>query len=130
MSVRRETVYWHGCAEEGCDADSHGCARVEIWWESLGQSEIIAYIYEASIHCIECSERRFGRAPDGSIAGIDSEGNAPGELAPWDQWWDSTLPLCQFLHCGTCGKLIDESHDETSWECSARDGVARLRRSA
>ncbi len=130
MSVRRETVYWHGCADEGCDSDSHGCTRVEIWWESLGRQDTIAYIYEESIHCIECTERRFGRDDAGNVTGAGGQGHPAGELAPWDEWWDATSPTCQFLMCGTCETLIDESHDDGTCQCTARDGVAQLRKLA
>ena len=130
MSVRRETVYWHGCADGECESDSHGCSRVEIWWETLGPQETIAYVYDESIHCLACAEARFGRDEQGLISGTDTQGNAPVDLAPWDEWWDTTAPSCQFLHCGSCEVVIDESHDELTCECSQRDGVARLRKSA
>ena len=128
MSVRRETVYWHGCTDGACDADSHGCTRVEIWWETLRGRKTLAYVYDGAIHCVECWERRFG-AGEGLTEGRDGAGHPVGELEAWDEWWDATLPFCQFLDCATCSARIDESHAEESCECSSRDGIARLRRS-
>ena len=129
MSIRRETVYWHGCADSACEADSHGCTRVEIWWETLGGDRTLAYLYDGGIHCVECAERRFGREEE-LTASRDTDGQPVGELEVWDEWWDATLPLCQFLDCSTCGARIDESHAEEACECSSRDGIARLSRSA
>ena len=71
----------------------------------------IAYTYDADTHCQTCAEKRFGRV-NGFIAGegsLDSEGNAVGVIAPWDEW-QSTLDECSWLECGTCHDLMDEYH--------------------
>ena len=75
----------------------------------MSKRDPIAYIYEASEHCPDCAESRFGRA-DGFIAGadanghnpIDREGNEVGVVAPWDAFEDRDMS------CGTCGVLIHE----------------------
>ena len=75
----------------------------------------IAYIYEASEHCPDCAEKRFGRAADGFIAGQDASGNYPcdcegnevGVVAPWDAFEDRDMS------CGTCGELINECEEDT-----------------
>lgn len=69
----------------------------------------IAYSYEADTHCPNCTEERFGRAQDGSIAehAVDAEGNDIHPLAPWDEWQRYTGEH-ETLACGTCGEVIDD----------------------
>ena len=69
----------------------------------MGRYDPIAYTYEADVHCTDCTLARFGRDAAGWIAGagaIDSEGNTPGVIAPWDDEDD--------LACGDCGAIIRE----------------------
>ena len=76
--------------------------------------EPIAYTYDADYHCSACAEKRFGVADDGYIAGQDAdgnfpqdfEGNEPGVIAPWDEWWDVGEELPQVLTCGDCFEEI------------------------
>lgn len=77
-------------------------------------SDPIAYTYEADYHCPGCAEARFGRGPDGFIAGQnedgsypeDGEGNPVGIVAPWDEWQHFT-GYAETLSCGDCGGEID-----------------------
>lgn len=83
----------------------------------------IAYTYEADTHCPGCALQRFGRcAEHGQIACCvsDSEGNEPGAVAPWDEWHPATR--CEFLVCGTCGEIIEESHSGNECECERERG--------
>ena len=112
MSTRRETVYWHGCRDDNCDMDSHGCVRVEIWVESPIGRTIIGYLYDGAIHCPDCAEARFD-------AEKLAEGREIGHLLPGDEWWDTTTPGCQVLSCGSCSGAIDESHDDQACGCTA-----------
>ncbi|MEE8421261.1 MAG: hypothetical protein V3S31_00625 [Dehalococcoidia bacterium] len=107
MSIRQETVYWHGCADDSCASDSHGCARVEIWIEGSGDGGL-GYIYDGGIHCPACAEQRQETA-ERPLAGL---------LVAGDEWWDTTMPGCQRLECSTCSKLIDESHDGRACGCT------------
>ena len=91
MSTRRETVYWHGCCEEGCDMDSHGCVRVEVWVESPIDRGPIGYIYDEAVHSPQCARARF----------------------------DETMPGCQELSGDSCSEVIDESHDGQACGCTA-----------
>jgi hypothetical protein len=107
MSIRRETVYWHGCADGACDSDSHGCARVELWVQGSGGGQL-GHIYEGGIHCAACAER-WQETADAPLSGL---------LFSGDEWWDTTMPGCQRLECSTCSALLDESHDEQSCGCA------------
>lgn len=69
----------------------------------------IAYTYEAGTHCPACAEKRFGLDEFGFIAGVDSEGNEVGAIAPWDEWHDPEGGE-QFLECGTCRDIIEAFH--------------------
>ncbi|HJM89829.1 MAG TPA: hypothetical protein QF624_09430 [Dehalococcoidia bacterium] len=119
MSSRRETVYWHGCTDQTCESGSHGCSRVEIWIDTVVDGGAIAYIYDERIHCLACSRAKYP-GPDGPDEGSD------GRLVPGDEWWDSTAPGCQSLNCGTCGAVIDESHDAQSCVCDEQPADAGL----
>ena len=76
----------------------------------MSKRDPIAYIYEASEHCPDCAEKRFGRTFNGTIAGPDAdgtypsdrEGNEVGGVMPWDAFEDRDMS------CGTCGVLINE----------------------
>ena len=80
---------------------------------------IIAYTYEADVHCIACTLKRCGGWP-GNILGKDStfpyldrEGNLVHPLFSTDEWQeldDSFLAEnpTQYLACGDCHEIIDE----------------------
>ena len=71
----------------------------------MGSHDPIAYTYEASEHCEDCAERRFGRDDRGDIVGVDNEGNEVGVIAPWDE-------VLRTLVCGTCGAVIMEVDED------------------
>lgn len=55
---------------------------------------------------IACTAEHF----DGYTA-VDSEGNPPGVVAPWDEWhWGEEE--CEALYCGTCGRCIEYFHGD------------------
>jgi predicted RNA-binding Zn-ribbon protein involved in translation (DUF1610 family) len=54
----------------------------------MSSHQPIAYTYDADVHCPSCAEQHFGRcAEHGQIACdvVDSEGNEPGAMFPWDE---------------------------------------------
>lgn len=74
-------------------------------------SDPIAYTYEASEHCPDCAEKRFGRCEEHQQIACcveDDEGNEPGAVAPWDEWDRDMV-------CGTCGEVIREFEGEEDW---------------
>ena len=81
----------------------------------MSKRDPIAYIFDASEHCPDCTEKRFGRDADGYIASHDTDGNYPidsggnevGVVAPWEAFEDRDMS------CGTCGELINECEEDT-----------------
>jgi hypothetical protein len=70
---------------------------------------VIAYIYEADYHCIDCAAKRFGRRIFISTEGLtDREGNEPHAVAPWEEWpWHDEIDAAsQECLCSDCGSLI------------------------
>lgn len=68
--------------------------------------EPIAYTYEASEHCADCAEKRFGRNERGFIAeeATDNEGNPVGTVfSPFED---------RDMVCGTCGDIIHKIEAE------------------
>lgn len=89
----------------------------------------IAYTYDADTHCPDCAEAAHGYGPVtgepnarweigyrlvGSIIGtpnfitrasLDKDGNEIGAVAPWDEWYDTSIDF-QTLACATCHKVI------------------------
>ena len=114
MSTRRETVYWHGCRDEGCDMDSHDCVRVEVWVESPIDRGPIGYIYDEAVHCPQCARARFDEA-------VLDQSREIGRLESGDEWWDATTPGCQELTCDSCSAVVDESHDDQACGCKVGD---------
>lgn len=111
MSTRRETVYWHGCRDDNCDMDSHGCVRVEVWVESPIDRGPIGYIYDEGVHCRTCAQARFDEEALSASREI-------GHMDAGDEWWDATMPGCQELSCDSCAAVIDESHDDQACGCT------------
>lgn len=82
---------------------------------------VIAYAYEADIHCLPCAEHRFGVALDRPET-EDTEGNPIGAVFSTDETpeWG--------LYCGDCGDELvapstrDES-DDGEWLASAGMGT-------
>ena len=78
----------------------------------------IAYTYDADVHCSDCAMERFGQCiahQSISCCVTDSEGNEPGAIAPWDEWWEPSESGRQSLVCTDCGEVIattDEDEDE------------------
>lgn len=63
---------------------------------------IIAFTYEADLHCVECAVERFGKQVLHSSEGLaDSEGNEPHPLFSTDEHDEN-------VRCGTCGDLIGD----------------------
>jgi len=56
---------------------------------------VIAYVYEASLHCPKCAEKRFGRALQNPET-RDAEGNPLGAVFAWN-----TLPE-ELAYCDDC----------------------------
>ena len=71
----------------------------------------IAYVYEASEHCVSCALARFGKDENGFVP-EDAEDNARnpvGAIFPWDEW-------DRDLTCGTCYESIRKLGDEEDEE--------------
>ena len=62
----------------------------------------IAYTYEASEHCPDCAQARFGLDADGFITGTDNDENPVGAVFSWDAFEDRDMV------CGTCYEVIHE----------------------
>ena len=60
---------------------------------------VVAYTYEADIHCPACTVARFGPEPRDGYTVTDSEGNTPKPIFASDQ--DETLT------CGDCGRDME-----------------------
>ena len=60
----------------------------------------IAYTYEASEHCSDCAQARFGLDDRDEITGTDNDGNEVG--AVFDAFEDRDMV------CGTCRQMINE----------------------
>ena len=68
----------------------------------------IAYTYEAAAHCPRCAVKRFGSEVLTDSEGLeDGEGNRPGVVAPWSEWWEPSESGPQTLACDDCGEEID-----------------------
>lgn len=75
---------------------SHGCAT----------NGVIGYAYDADLHCVECTEKRFGAdALEADASGLaeltDSEGNPLHPIFLWDENLDESA-CC----CGDCSEAI------------------------
>lgn len=78
--------------------------------------EIVAWTYEADIHCLDCAEERFGpplriSGSGRELEGIDSEGN---QISPvfLDQLSEFSMDYDEFdgratVNCGTCHEEIE-----------------------
>ena len=76
--------------------------------------DVLGFTYDADSHCIPCAVKRFGDggSPDILPSGVeDSEGNEPYPIFVDSEWFDVSSDLCETLHCGTCGDLIDVAHN-------------------
>ena len=79
----------------------------------------IAYTYEADIHCIDCTNKRYeSNGFNGKYNALDNEGNLVHPLFSTDEWqeYDSSFLSenpTQYLVCGDCHTIIDEY---THWE--------------
>lgn len=66
------------------------------WWRLLTPATtVIAFTYEADIHCVGCAHARF---PDGPHRATDAEGNDVHPVFASDEGADEV--------CGTCGGPI------------------------
>ena len=82
--------------------------------DSVNASDVVAYTYEASVHCAECTRRRFGDAAvklDG-IA-LDREGNlvtpmSAGDAAYYCGSLQSEGVACDAVYCDDCGECVFE----------------------
>jgi hypothetical protein len=91
---------------------------------------IIAYTYEADVHCIDCTRGRFADSPnarikwtqevdehgvwnDSQFPTLDAEGNLVHPLFSIDEWQELDTSFLaenptQYLACGDCHEIIDE----------------------
>jgi len=108
----------------------------------MGKYDPIAYTFDADYYCPGCTLKRFGEcdgtcnpaykgrtdSPNRCIAcsgehdnyptPLDSEGNIPGAVAPWDEWWNPDSDECEALICADCGGCIDHAHrDDCKYRC-------------
>ena len=72
---------------------------------------IIAYTYEADVHCIDCTNKRFGATPTYRIH-RDNEGNLVHPVFSTDEWQELDEGFLaenptQYLVCGDCHEIID-----------------------
>src|SRR5258708_21176705 len=65
-------------------------------------SRVVAYTFEAAVHCVPCAEARFGTDGHGFIpeSATDGEGNSIGAVFVSDNWRPN------FEACDTCGEVI------------------------
>jgi hypothetical protein len=77
-------------------------------------TNIKAYQYEADIHCIDCTHKRFAyKHDDGCIYldddQLDNEGNEVHPVFDTDEWYDygDTENPIQHMVCGDCHKIIE-----------------------
>ena len=71
--------------------------------------DVIAYTYEASIHCPSCTFERF---PTGE--GIDREGNEVGAVFAGNEFGPNEI-----VSCDDCGDII---HDAECYDCARSYG--------
>ena len=73
---------------------------------------VIAYTYEADVHCIDCTRKRFYYSTWKQLP-LDSDGNDIHALFSTDEWVEydpshlAENPT-QYLACGDCHEVIDE----------------------
>jgi len=85
-------------------------------------SEVVAFTYQADIHCFRCTEKGFGRT--GIQAAIDGEDSAPrdGEGNPIRPFYDYDIKALEDdrrgISCGTCMDLIEPIEEivRQAWE--------------
>ena len=73
-------------------------------------SEVQAYIYEAGIHCVRCTKKRFAakrnQRADGhgvALEATDREGNDIGVRFATDETLED-------IHCDSCGDEVATAH--------------------
>lgn len=66
--------------------------------------DVIGYAYEADIHCVSCTKKRFPNVEDNDRL-EDSEGNPIHPIFASDEGSDSEV-------CGDCGGSLEEKHEE------------------
>lgn len=59
---------------------------------------IVAYVYEAALHCPKCAQKRFGEAIN-NLDAVDREGNPIGVLFDHEEV-DPELLYCDDCKCG------------------------------
>ena len=62
----------------------------------MHSTDIVAYSYDAAIHCVECTMNKFNNNPDNAE---DSEGNPIHPVFASDEGWENDC-------CDDCSKLI------------------------
>lgn len=65
--------------------------------------EIVAYAYDASLHCRECALKHFGKNPDGLL---DSEGNEVHPIFASDELDPFGNLMYQSESCVDCGLMF------------------------
>jgi hypothetical protein len=80
--------------------------------------KVIAYTYEADIHCIDCTRKRYESGGfNGIYDSLDNEGNLIHPLFDTDEWQEldesfiAENPI-QYLACGDCHEVIEEYVNE------------------
>jgi hypothetical protein len=73
---------------------------------------VMAYTYEADYHCPGCAIARFGVESEGMAQWLpgsarDSEGNEPGAVFTYSEWWEPSETRVQVLACTDCGHELD-----------------------
>ena len=89
-----------------------------------------AYTYEADVHCIGCTVKRFAYFHTGNVRDmntdwwgiyedqVDNEGNLVHPLFSTDEWQELDESFLaenptQYLVCGICHEVIEEYTDES-----------------
>lgn len=67
--------------------------------------KVIAYTYEADIHCIPCATERWGAEALADTATEDREGNPLHPVFGTDEWLGGAW-------CGDCAELLIEPGNE------------------
>lgn len=70
----------------------------------------IAYTYDADYHCPQCADSA-GMLTDGAV---DSDGNEPYPVAPWDEWFEASTLTRDTLACSDCGAVLDVADPDDS----------------
>jgi hypothetical protein len=70
-------------------------------------TDVVGYAYEADVHCVECSEKRFACEADSEPSDYeDNDGNPVHPIfAGGEDAYDEDGSV---LRCGDCGEFLSE----------------------